>query len=45
MTKRRVLVVGYPKSGNTWLTRLAAELYYAPGSVVTVRALAGVRVW
>ena len=26
MTKRRVLVVGYPKSGNTWLTRLTAEL-------------------
>lgn len=30
MTKRRVLVVGYPKSGNTWLTRLTAELLGAP---------------
>lgn len=30
MTKRRVLVAGYPKSGNTWLTRLAAELLSAP---------------
>lgn len=28
--KRRVLVVGYPKSGNTWLTRLTAELLNAP---------------
>jgi hypothetical protein len=27
---RRVLVVGYPKSGNTWLTRLTAELLNAP---------------
>ena len=30
MIKRRVLVVGYPKSGNTWLTRLTAELLGAP---------------
>ncbi|HEX5048248.1 MAG TPA: sulfotransferase domain-containing protein [Gammaproteobacteria bacterium] len=30
MTKRRVLVVGYPKSGNTWLTRLTAELLGSP---------------
>jgi hypothetical protein len=30
MKKRRVLVVGYPKSGNTWLTRLVAELLGAP---------------
>lgn len=27
---RRILVVGYPKSGNTWLTRLTAELTGAP---------------
>ncbi len=27
---RRILVVGYPKSGNTWLTRLTAELLAAP---------------
>lgn len=36
-------------AGASWLgarnTRLAAELYYAPGSAVTVRALAGVRAW
>jgi hypothetical protein len=30
MIKRRVLVAGYPKSGNTWLTRLTAELLGAP---------------
>src|SRR5262245_50755233 len=30
MAKRRVLVAGYPKSGNTWLTRLVAELLGAP---------------
>jgi hypothetical protein len=30
MIKRRLLVVGYPKSGNTWLTRLTAELLGAP---------------
>jgi len=27
---RRVLVCGYPKSGNTWLTRLTAELIGCP---------------
>ena len=36
-------------AGASWLgvrhTRLAAELYYAPGSAVTVRALAGFRAW
>ena len=39
----------YGTAGTSWLgplgTRLAAELYYAPGSVVTVRGLAGVRLW
>ena len=30
MEKRRILVVGYPKSGSTWLTRLTAELLGAP---------------
>ena len=30
MSVRRILVVGYPKSGNTWLTRLTAELLVAP---------------
>jgi hypothetical protein len=30
MKKRRMLIVGYPKSGNTWLTRLTAELLAAP---------------
>jgi hypothetical protein len=30
MSKRRVLIVGYPKSGNTWLTRLTGELLGAP---------------
>ncbi len=32
MGLRRILVVGYPKSGNTWLTRLTAELLAAPVS-------------
>ncbi len=35
--------------GMSWFgvprTRLAGELYYAPGSVLTVRGLAGVRLW
>lgn len=35
--------------GASWFgvprTRLAGELYYAPGSVLTVRGLAGVRLW
>jgi hypothetical protein len=39
----------YGTAGTSWLgpagTRLAAELYYAPGSVVTMRVLAGVRLW
>ena len=29
MSMRRILVVGYPKSGNTWLTRFTAELLAA----------------
>jgi hypothetical protein len=28
--ERHILVVGYPKSGNTWITRLTAELLVAP---------------
>lgn len=28
--KKRVIVCGYPKSGNTWLVRLAAELIGCP---------------
>jgi hypothetical protein len=39
----------YGAVGASWVavprTRLAAEVYYAPGSVLTVRALAGVHVW
>ncbi len=39
----------YGTAGTSWLglprTRLAAELYYAPGSTLTARVLAGVRVW
>jgi hypothetical protein len=39
----------YGAAGTSWLglprTRLAAELYYAPGSALTGRALAGVRLW
>jgi hypothetical protein len=40
---------GYGTLGASWFglprTRLAGELYYAPGSVFTVRGLAGVRLW
>ena len=39
----------YGTAGASWFgvprTRLAAELYYAPGSVLTGRVLAGVRLW
>ena len=39
----------YGVAGTSWLgvrrARLAAELYYAPGSAFTVRGLAGLRVW
>ena len=39
----------YATAGASWLgtrrTRVAAELYYAPGIAVTVRALAGLRAW
>jgi hypothetical protein len=39
----------YGTAGASWLgmrrARLATELYYAPGSAVTVRALAGLRAW
>ena len=39
----------YGSVGTSWFgiprTRLAAELYYAPGSVLTGRVLAGVRLW
>jgi hypothetical protein len=39
----------YGAAGTSWAgfprTRLAAELFYAPGSVLTVRALAGVQLW
>jgi len=31
-SKRRILICGYPKSGNTWLTRLVAELVGCPVS-------------
>ena len=30
MEKEVILVVGYPKSGNTWLTRLVADLLMCP---------------
>ena len=39
----------YGAVGTSWFglprTRLAAEMYYAPGSVLTGRVLAGVRLW
>jgi hypothetical protein len=39
----------YGTVGASWFglrrTRLAAELYYAPGSTLTARALAGVHLW
>ena len=39
----------YGTAGASWFglrrTRLAAELYYAPGTALTARALAGVRLW
>jgi hypothetical protein len=40
---------GYGAMGVSWFgvprARLAAEMYYAPGSALTGRALAGVRLW
>lgn len=30
VARRRILVVGYPKSGNTWVARLTAQLIDAP---------------
>ena len=30
MKKKKVVVVGYPKSGCTWLVRLVAELIQCP---------------
>jgi len=39
----------YATAGTSWLgiqrARLAAEVYYAPGSVLTARGLVGVHVW
>ena len=29
---KRIIIAGYPKSGNTWLTRLVAQLCDAPAS-------------
>ena len=29
---KRIIIAGYPKSGNTWLTRLVAQLCNAPAS-------------
>jgi hypothetical protein len=28
--KKRIIICGYPKSGNTWLTRLTAEIVECP---------------
>lgn len=40
---------GFGAVGASWLglprTRIAGEVYYAPGSVVTARALAGIVLW
>jgi len=30
MTKKNIIIVGYPKSGTTWLSRLVAELVECP---------------
>lgn len=30
MMKNRIIICGYPKSGNTWLTRLTAEIINCP---------------
>ncbi len=30
MQRRRIVVIGYPKSGSTWVTRLTAQLLGAP---------------
>jgi hypothetical protein len=30
MPKTKIIIVGYPKSGNTWITRLVAELIQCP---------------
>ncbi|NNC84988.1 MAG: hypothetical protein HKN75_02835 [Bacteroidia bacterium] len=30
MAKQKIIIVGYPKSGNTWITRLVAELVQCP---------------
>ena len=30
MSKRKIIVMGFPKSGNTWLARLLAEVFDCP---------------